>query len=114
MGSSERKNVFVPRWLKLSHVLFVLQLAWVRTSPQLSWITRSGSVLCLALDRVSGTCGIVPNGSRRFGRVQQYTSGLEVLACSIDADFNYAITNAPELPLSPKAFYLTAPLGSLR
>ena len=28
-------------------------------------------------------------------------SGLEVLASSIDTDFNYVITNALELPLSP-------------
>lgn len=29
------KNIFVPRWLKLPIVLEVLQLAWLRTSPQL-------------------------------------------------------------------------------
>ena len=52
-SSSERRNTFVPRWLKLSCVLVVLQLAWVRTSPQLRWITQSGLTLCLALDRVS-------------------------------------------------------------
>ena len=46
-----------------------------------------------------GTCGIVPNDSPWCDRVLQYTSGLEMLECSIDTDFNYAITNAPELPL---------------
>ena len=51
---SERRNIFVPRWLKLSRVLVVLQLAWVRTSPQFSWTIWSGLALCLALDRVSG------------------------------------------------------------
>ena len=46
-----------------------------------------------------------------FGRVLQYTSGLEVLSCSIDTDFNYVInmlqsclksclwSRAPELPV---------------
>ena len=100
-SSPERRNIFVLQWLKLSRLLVVLQLAWVHTSPQLSLITQSDLALCLALDRVSGTCGIVPNDSRRFGRVQQYMSGLEVLACSIDTDFNYKITNVPELPLPP-------------
>ena len=32
-SSSERRNIFVPRWLKLSRVVVVSQLAWVRTSP---------------------------------------------------------------------------------
>ena len=45
-----------------------------------------------------GTCGIVPDSSCQFDCVQQYTSGFEVLACSIDTDFNYAITIAPESP----------------
>ena len=53
-SSSERMNIFVPWWLKLSCVLVVLQVAWVCTSPQLSWIMRPGLALCLALDRVSG------------------------------------------------------------
>ena len=53
-SSSERRKISVPRWLKLSFVLVILQLAWVCTSPQLSWITRSGLALCLALYRLSG------------------------------------------------------------
>ena len=40
--SSEKRNIFVPWWLKLSHVLVVLQLEWLRSSLQLRWITRSG------------------------------------------------------------------------
>ena len=51
-SSSERRNFFVPLWLKLSHVLVVLQLTWMCTSPQSSWITRSGLASCLTLDRV--------------------------------------------------------------
>ena len=41
-SSPERRIIFVPRLLRLSHVLVVLLLAWVRTSQQLSWIRRSG------------------------------------------------------------------------
>ena len=48
-SSFGRRNIFVSRWLKLSPVLVALQLEWVRTSPQLRWITRSGLALCLAL-----------------------------------------------------------------
>ena len=100
-SSSERRSIFVLGWLKLSRILVVLQLAWVRTSLYLSWITRSGLVLCLVLDRVSGNCGIVSNGSCWFGCVHQYTSGLKVLACSIDTDFNYVIIKVPESPPPP-------------
>ena len=58
-SSSERRISFVPRLLKFSHVLVVLGLAWVRTSPQLSWIAWSR----LALFRGCwGSCSIVPNG----------------------------------------------------
>ena len=38
---SEWRDICVPWLLKLSHVLVVLQLAWVRTFLRLSWITRS-------------------------------------------------------------------------
>ena len=48
-SSSKRRNIFVPRWLKLSRVMVVLQLPWVRTSPQLRWITRSDLALGLTL-----------------------------------------------------------------
>ena len=30
---SEKRDILVPRLLNLSHVLVVLQLTWVRTSP---------------------------------------------------------------------------------
>ena len=53
---SVRRIIFVPWWLKFSHVL---QLAWVRTFPQLSWITRSGLA---PFPGCQGSCGIVPNG----------------------------------------------------
>ena len=39
-SSSKRMDTFVCQLLKLSHVLVALQLAWVHSSPQLSWITR--------------------------------------------------------------------------
>ena len=50
----ERRNIFVPWWLKLFRVQVVLQLVWVCTFPQLSWITWSSLALYLALDKVSG------------------------------------------------------------
>ena len=56
---SERRIIFVPQWLKFSHVLVVLQLAWVRTSPQSSWITRS---ILAPFAGCQGSCGIVSNG----------------------------------------------------
>ena len=68
---SERRNVFVPCCLKLFILLVALQLAWVRTSPQLRWITRSG--LALYLCRVSMACS---KWSCRFSHVFQYKSGL--------------------------------------
>ena len=58
-SSSERRNNFFPRLLKLSHVLVVFQLAWVRTSPQLSRITRSGLASFVGCQP---SCGMVPNG----------------------------------------------------
>ena len=44
-SSSERMNIFVSQWLKISRVLVLLKFAWVRTSSQLSWITQSGLAL---------------------------------------------------------------------
>ena len=58
-SSSKRRIIFAPRWLKFSHVVVVLQLAWVRTSPQLSWITQSGLA---SFPGCQGSYGIVPNG----------------------------------------------------
>ena len=58
-SSSKRRIIFAPRWLKFSHVVVVLQLAWVRTSLQLSWITQSGLA---PFPGCQGSCGIVPNG----------------------------------------------------
>ena len=97
-SSYERRNSFISRLLKLSHVLILFQLAWVCTSPQLSRITQSGLA---PLGGCQGSCGIVPNGTmlfRHFDRFLHYTSGLEVLACSFDTDFNYV---ASILPLCP-------------
>ena len=49
-SSSERRKIFVPWWSKLSCVLVVLQLAWVRTSPPLR---------CIRLSIVSGALEVV-------------------------------------------------------
>ena len=58
-SSSVRRIIFVSQWLKFSHVLVVLQLAWVCTSPQFSWITRFGLA---PFPGCQGSRGIVPNG----------------------------------------------------
>ena len=55
---SERRDIFVSQLLKLSHVLVVLQLAWVPTSLKLSCIMQSGLALFLGC---LGFCGIAPN-----------------------------------------------------
>ena len=91
-SSFEGKNIFVPRWLKVSHVLVVLQLAWLCTLPQLKWIWRSSLAFCLDLLRVSRYLWHSSKWSCWVGCVFQYTSGLEVLAYSINNDFNYVIT----------------------
>ena len=59
-SSSEKRDIFVPRLSKLYHVLLDLQLAWVRTSPQLSWIRRS---IFAFVPGCQGSYGIVPNRS---------------------------------------------------
>ena len=89
---SERRNIFAPLWLKVPIVLVVLQLARVRTSPQLRWITWSGLALYLALKRVPEYLWHSSEWSCRFGLDFQYTSGHDVLAYSIDTDFNNVIT----------------------
>ena len=58
-SSSERRIIFVPRLLKLSHILVVLYFAWVRTSPHLSWIMRSNLA---TFPGCQGSCGKVSNG----------------------------------------------------
>ena len=78
-------------WLKLFCVLAVFQLAWVPTSQQLSWIRQSALALSLAYSRVTGFLRHSSVWFCLFGCVFQYTLGLEVLACSIDTNFNYVI-----------------------
>ena len=79
-SSSERRNIFVPRRLKLSCVLVVLQLVGVRTSP------RSGLALC----------GIVPNGPADSVVSFNISQGLSV---SMSHQYRRKLCdyNAPEL-----------------
>ena len=58
-SSSKRRIIFVPRLLEFSHVMVALELAWVCTSMQLSWISQSGLAL---FPGCQGSCGIVPDG----------------------------------------------------
>ena len=64
---SERRIIFAPWLLKFSHVVLVIQLAWVRTSLQFSWIMRSSLV---PFPGCQDSCGIVPNG--RAGSISLY------------------------------------------
>ena len=50
---------------------------------------RNGLALRLAVLRCQGFCGIVPNGPASSYWDFQYTSGLEVSACSINTKRNY-------------------------
>ena len=53
------------------------------------------------LSRVSGFLWHGSKWARRFVCFLQYTSGFEVLTCSIDTDFNYVITTLLPLSLGP-------------
>ena len=63
----------------------VAHFATVEMDIEIGFSILSGPFEC------QGTCGIVPNGPAGLA-VFQYTSGLEVLAYSINNDFNYVIT----------------------
>ena len=95
-SSSKWRIIFVLWWLKFSHILVVVQIAWVRTFLQLSWIMRSRLA---PSPGCQGSCDS-PKRARQFGRFLRYTSGLEVLACSINTNLNYyALTAAFPEPL---------------
>ena len=55
----ERRGIFIPWLLKLSHVLDTLQLAWACTFLHLSWIMWFSLV---PFPGCQGSCGIFPNG----------------------------------------------------
>ena len=78
--SSERKNNFVPRYSKLSHVQAALQLSWVHIFPWLTWIVPSGLTMCLALSKVSGLLQHSSKWARRLNHIHQCLSGANVLA----------------------------------
>ena len=83
-SSSERKDIFVLPWSKLSHfpVVELDNAIWFGT-----------------LSREPGFLWHGSNWAGQFVHFLQYTSGLEALACSIYTDFNYVITMLP--PSSP-------------
>ena len=58
-SSSKRRIIFGHWLLNFSDVLVVLELAWVRTSRQFSWIARSGLA---PFPGYKGSSGIVKNG----------------------------------------------------
>ena len=93
-SSSEGGVIFVPWLLKLSRVFVVLQLAWAHISPQMSWITLSGLA---PFPGCQGFPGKIPNGPAH-SVIFFNMSGLEVLACNFNTDFNYVITTLQLCP----------------
>ena len=86
-SSSLRTEIYFSRWSKLSTVLAV-KLAEVRTSPYLIG-SRDWFSIAPGPFRVSGFLWHSSKWARRSALgILQYTSGLEVLACSFDTDFN--------------------------
>ena len=76
-SSSERRIIFVPRLLKFSHFpAFKL----------------NNAILFSTLSRMPGFLQHSSKWTRRFGRFLQYTSGLKVLACSLNTYPNYLTT----------------------
>ena len=60
--------------------------------PWLSWITWSSLLMCLAFLRVSEFVWHSSKWTHWFDYILQCTSGVEVVACSINKDFIY-VTN---------------------
>ena len=100
-SSSGRRDIFVLWLLKIFHALVILHFAWVHTSPQLSWTTRSDLA---TISRCQASCDTVT----------QSQMGLQVRSspsiCIFDTDFNYVIKGirrprnpAPKTQSTPKA-----------
>ena len=87
-SSSERRIIFVPRWLKFSHVLVILNLHGCALLHNRLDNAIRFSTLC----RMSTFLWNSSKWACCFGHFLQYTSGLEVLACSLNTDLNYGIT----------------------
>ena len=73
---SKRIDISFPQLLKLSHVLVVLQLVWVQTSPQFSPITRCNLAPFSAFQ---GSCGINSNGPPVGSFPSVYVKALSVM-----------------------------------
>ena len=83
-----KKKLSVSWWSKLSNVLVVPTCIGAHflavELDTADWFSiASGPQGCQV------SCGIVPYGTASSNDIQQYTSELEVLACSIDTDYNY-------------------------
>ena len=88
-SSSKGKIIFVPRLLKFSHVLFVLQLAWMRTFPQFSWIMHSSLA---PFPGCQDSCVKVPNGAISWSFPSVYMRAWSLSIFSLDTNLNYMTT----------------------
>ena len=69
----EGRDIFVPPLLKLSHVLAVLQLAWVCTSSQLKGITQSGLAPFLECQGSPSNSGLPPSNLSIYSVVKVWS-----------------------------------------
>ena len=100
-SSSGRRIIFAPRLLKFCHVLVALQLLWVHPcsgcfitcmDAHFHTVKFDNTIRFSILSRMSGFLWHSSKWTCQFGNFFQYTSGLEVLACSLDTDVNYVTT----------------------
>ena len=94
---SERRIIFSPWLLKFSHVLVGFLTCMGAHFPA---VELDNAKWLSILSRVSGFLWHSSKWACRFGRFLQYTSGLKVLACSLDIDVNYAPTALFPEPLN--------------
>ena len=88
-SSSERRIIFVPRSLKFSMFwLFYITCMGAHFFA----VELYNAIRFSTLSRMSRFLWHSSKWSRCFGRFVQYTSGLEILACSFDTDHNYVTT----------------------
>ena len=85
---SERKSNFLPRNLKLSHILAISQIGWTNTYLKLKWIKQSSLAIYLAVSWVLGFVWQSSKWAYPLNHICQYTPGIEHLAHIINTDFN--------------------------
>ena len=92
-SSSERRITFVPRLLRFPHCSGCFITCVGAHFPA---VESDNAIRFSTLSGMSGFLWHSSKWAHWFGRFLQYTSGLEVLACSLDTDLNY-VTNMLQL-----------------